>query len=80
MVRPIAARNLLREICDNLKLEHVRRIIIDLNYDSVGLLYVEMIADERMYEIDFKNNLKIEPTTRQYLPGQDGELVDVTTA
>ena len=80
MKQVIRASELEKDICDKLGLTHVRRIIIDLPYDSVGTIDVEFLTDERFYEVDFKSGLDIKlDDNRQYIRGKNGEPVDVTT-
>ncbi len=55
----IQGNKIARQICDALDLKNVRRIILDLPYDDVGKIYIEVLTDMRLYEIDF-TKLKIE--------------------
>ena len=49
----ITGHDIMQEICEKLDLKHVRRLIIDLSYDDVGKIYVELLTDRRLYEVDF---------------------------
>lgn len=78
MKNVILADGLMREIVTKLGLDHVRRIILDLPHDGVATIYVEFLADERMYEIDF-SNLGLEVKYKECLRGKDGKAIDVTS-
>ena len=49
----ISGRDLGAKVADALGLKNTRRIILDMSLDDVCLVYVEMIGDDRLYEIDF---------------------------
>ena len=49
----IGGHDVAGKIAEALGLEHTRRIIIDIGMDQVTTIYVEFLADERLYDIDF---------------------------
>ena len=53
MSEMIAGDDLGARIAKALGLKNTRRIILDVGYDAAVLVYVEMIGDTRLYEIDF---------------------------
>ena len=60
----IGGHDIGAKIAAALGLEHTRRIILDIGMDQPTMVYVELIADERLYDIDF-SDLKIKIEEKQ---------------
>ena len=49
----IAGNDLGKRVADALGLKNTRRIILDMGINCACLVYVEMVGDDRLYEVDF---------------------------
>jgi len=57
MSNVISGKSLLQIVSNavGLKFQRTRRIIIDIPYDGVALVYAEMIGEEELLEIDYSS-------------------------
>jgi len=66
MATPIIhAQDAIKQICEALEIpyERCQRVVIDLEYRGVPVIYVQMLGDKRMLEINWKEALGVSAVT-----------------
>jgi len=77
----ILGRKLMETIAPAIGLEvgHLRRIVIDAPLDDVVSVYIELVGDERLLEINWAGDLKdgeivmVESGVPRFDDGEDGD-------
>ena len=57
--RKITGGEFIQNICSQLGLDGVRRIVIDAQHDSIVTMYVEFVGDERLLDVTIPPDISL---------------------